>query len=177
MRAEPAIRNPRTRVKPEWTPSRRSWRVPGYGDRAAPSRIYKTPAANSRLQVRPRARTHVVFLMKIGKISAGRPVLPRFWFATNRQGRLAPVGWRWLHSPRDDLGRKAAVSTTNTGILFLGLNSCIGSTIFLSMQTSHNRRYRLCLNVEHREASSLKTRRNVKFLPSRWERELRTGVH
>jgi len=61
VRAELAIRNPRTRVKPEWTPSRRSWRVPGYGDRAAPSRIYKTPAANSRLQVRPRARTHVVF--------------------------------------------------------------------------------------------------------------------
>ena len=54
-------------------------------------------------------------LMKIGKISAGRPVLPRFWFfATNRQGRLAPMGRRWLYPPCDDLRRQVAVSATNT---------------------------------------------------------------
>jgi hypothetical protein len=93
VHAEPAIRNPRTRVKPEWTPSRGGWRIPGHGNRAAASWVHKTRATNSRLQVRPRAQTHVVLLMKIGKISAGRPVLPRFWFfATNRQGRLAPMG-------------------------------------------------------------------------------------
>jgi len=114
VRAEPAIRNPRTRVKPKWTPSRRSWRIPSHSDRAAPSRIYKTLAANSRLQVRPRSRTLMsCLLMKIGKISAGRPVLPRFWFATNRQGRLAPMGWGWLYSPCDDLRWQVTVSATN----------------------------------------------------------------
>ena len=62
VRAEPAIRNPRTRAKPKWTPSRRSWRIPGRGNRATPYWVHKTRAANSRLQVRPCARTHVVFV-------------------------------------------------------------------------------------------------------------------
>ena len=53
VHAEPAIRNPRARVKPKRTPSCGSWRVPGRSNRSAASWIHKTCAANGRLQVRP----------------------------------------------------------------------------------------------------------------------------
>jgi len=52
VRAGPPIRHPRARVKPEWTPSRGSWRIPGHGSCTTTSWVHKTRATNGRLQVR-----------------------------------------------------------------------------------------------------------------------------
>ena len=62
MHAKPAIRNPRTCIKPEWAPSRGSGCIPSCSNRATTSRVHKTRATNSRLQVRPLPEAHVALI-------------------------------------------------------------------------------------------------------------------
>jgi len=64
VHAKPAIRNPRARVKPEWTSSRGSRRVPDHGNCAAAPGVHETRATGGRLQVRPRVRTHLMLVDK-----------------------------------------------------------------------------------------------------------------